>query len=148
MFQENGSEPKNNIRKPKAHQLMVGTASVIGDQSDASYSSSDDSFCLQIQAKYTKDNTQEEQTTTFGYQYRIQNKAWQKRTKFSRTKINTCSNINLMPISVYKLLYKNQDCTKVEPSTKASVKTYTTEKIKIVGSCKMFVVHPDTKIVT
>ena len=51
-----------------------------------------------------------------------------------------------MPISVYKLLYKDQDCTKVEPSTKASVKTYTTEKIKIVGSCKMFVVHPDTRL--
>ena len=36
---------------------MVGTASVIGDQSDASYSSSDDSFCLKIQARSAKDNT-------------------------------------------------------------------------------------------
>ena len=63
---------------------MVGTASVIGDQSDASYSSSDDSFCLQIQAKYTKDNTQEEQTTTFGYQYKIQNKARQKENQVSQ----------------------------------------------------------------
>ena len=36
---------------------MVGTASVIGNQSDASYSSSNDLFCLQIQAKYTKDKT-------------------------------------------------------------------------------------------
>ena len=54
MFQE---KPKNNIRKPKAHQLMVGTASVIGGQSDASYSSSEDSFCLQIQAKSAKENT-------------------------------------------------------------------------------------------
>ena len=51
-----------------------------------------------------------------------------------------------MPISVYKLLYKDQDCTKLEPSTKAAVKTYTTEKIKIVGSCKMFVVHLDTRL--
>ena len=57
MFQEKWSEPKNNIRKPKAHQLMVGTASAKGDQSDASYSSSEDSFCLQMQAKYTKENT-------------------------------------------------------------------------------------------
>ena len=36
---------------------MVGTASAIGDQSNASYSSSDDSFCLQIQAKSAKENT-------------------------------------------------------------------------------------------
>ena len=47
---------------------------------------------------------------------------------------------------MYKLIYKDQDCTKLEPSNKAAVKTYTTEEIKIVGSCKMFVVHPDTKL--
>ena len=41
-FKKNGSEPKNYIRKPKAHQLMVGTASIIGDQSDTSYSSCED----------------------------------------------------------------------------------------------------------
>ena len=72
-------------------------------------------------------------------------KPHRRRTKFLRAKIDTCSNVNLMPISVYKLLYKDQDCTKLEPSTKTSVKTYTTEKVKIIGSCKMFVVHPDTR---
>ena len=55
-FKKNGLKPKKNIRRPKAHQLMVGTASAIGDQSDASYSSSEDSFCLQMQAKSAKDN--------------------------------------------------------------------------------------------
>ena len=57
----------------------------------------------------------------------------------------TCANVNLMPISVYKLLYKDDDCTKLAPSNKVAVKTYTTEKIKIVGSCNLFVLHPDTK---
>ena len=56
-FKKNGSEHKKNIRRLKAHQLMVGTASAISDQSDASYSSSEDSFCLQIQTKSAKDNT-------------------------------------------------------------------------------------------
>ena len=73
-------------------------------------------------------------------------KPHRRRTKFLRTKIDTCPNINLIPVSVYKLIYKDKDCTKLEPSTKAAVKTYTTEKIKIVGSYKMFVVHPDTKL--
>ena len=50
-----------------------------------------------------------------------------------------------MPISVYKLIYKDEDCTKLAPSNRLSVKTHTTEKIKIVGSCKLFIVHPDTK---
>ena len=145
-FKKNGSEPKNNIRKPKAHQLMVRTASVIGDQSGASYSSSDDSFCLQMQTKYTKDNTKmnNPQHLVTNIEYKL--KPHRRRTKFLRTKIDTCSNVNLMPISVYKLLYKDQDYTKLEPSTKAAVKTYTTDKIKIVGSCKMFLVHPDTRL--
>ena len=73
-------------------------------------------------------------------------KPHRRRTKFLRAKIDTCSNVNLIPISVYKLIYKDQDFTKLEPSNKAAVKTYTTEEIKIVGSCKMFVVHPDTKL--
>ena len=104
-FTKNGSEPKNSIRKPKAHQLMVGTASVIGDQSDASYSSSDDSFCLQIQAKSTKDNTRKNkpQHLVTNIEYKL--KPHRKRTKFLRAKIDTCSNVNLIPISVYKLMY-------------------------------------------
>ena len=56
-FKKNGSEHKKNNRRPKAHQLMVGTASAIGVQSDASYSSSEDSFCLQMQARSAKENT-------------------------------------------------------------------------------------------
>ena len=56
-YKKKESEYKTNIRRPKAHQLMVGTTSAIGDQSDASYSSSEDSFCLQMQAQSAKDNT-------------------------------------------------------------------------------------------
>ena len=72
-------------------------------------------------------------------------KPHKKRTKFLRARINTCANVNLMPISVYKLLYKDDDCTKLALGNKVAVKTYTTEMIKIVGSCNLFVLHPDTK---
>ena len=125
---------------------MFGTASVIGDKSDANYSSSGDSFCLQMQAKYTKDNTKKNkpQHLVTNIEYKL--KPHRKRTKFLRAKIDTCSNVNLIPIGVYKVMYKDLHCSKLEPSNKTAVKTYTTEKIKIVGSCKMFVVHPDTKL--
>ena len=43
-------------------------------------------------------------------------------------------------------MYKDPECTKLEPSNKVAVKTYTKEKIRIVGSCKMFVVHPEIKM--
>ena len=145
-FKKNGSEHKKNIRRPKAHQLMVGTASAISDQSDASYSSSEDSFCLQMQVKSAKDNTKKDKPQHLVTNNEYKSKPHRRRTKFLRAKIDTCSNVNLIPISVYKLIYKDQDCTKLEPINKAAVKTYTTEEIKIVGSCKMFVVHPDTKL--
>ena len=103
-FRKNESEPKNNIRKPKAHQLMVGTASVIGDQADASYSSSDDLFCVHLQAKPAKDNTKKNkpQHLVTNIEYKL--KPHRRRTKFLRAKIDTCSNVNLLPISIYKLM--------------------------------------------
>ena len=50
-----------------------------------------------------------------------------------------------MPISVYKLLCKDDECEKLAPSKKTKVKTYCTEKIQIIGSCDLFVLHPGTK---
>ena len=145
-FKKNGSDHKKNIRRPKAHQLMVGTASTMDDQSYASYSSSEDSFCLQIQAKSTKEKFKKNKPQHLATNIEYKLKPHRRRTKFLRAKIDTCSNVNLLPISVYKLMYKDPECTKLEPSKKVAVKTYTTEKIKVVGSCKMFVVHPKTKM--
>ena len=125
---------------------MVGTASTMDDQSYASYSSSEDSFCLQIQAKSTKEKSKKNKPQHLATNIEYKLKPHRRRTKFLRAKIDTCSNVNLLPISVYKLMYKDLECTKLEPSNKVAVKTYTTERIKIVGSCKMFVVHPETKM--
>ena len=56
-YKKKESEYKRDTRKPRAHQLMVGRASaqdLVCSQSDASFSSSDDSFCLQMQVKSTQ----------------------------------------------------------------------------------------------
>ena len=50
-----------------------------------------------------------------------------------------------MPVSVYWLIYKDPDCVKLVPSSKDGISTYATEKINVLGSCDLFVVHPDTK---
>ena len=49
-----------------------------------------------------------------------------------------------MPINVYKLIFKDPDCEQLAPSNKTAIRTYTTDKINIVGSCSLFVVHSDT----
>ena len=46
-----------------------------------------------------------------------------------------------MPASVYKLVSKDPDLKKLAP-----IGTYTTDAVKIVGSCIFYLVHPDTKI--
>ena len=145
MLQKNKSEYKKHTRKPRAHQLMVGRASAVCGQSDASYSSSEDSFCLQMQVKsaQTKTKMNKPQHLFTNIEYKL--KPHRRRTKSLGAKIDTCSNVNLMPISVYRLIYKDEDCTKLAPSNKVVVKTYTTEEIKIIGSCNLYVIHPDTR---
>ena len=53
--------------------------------------------------------------------------------------------MNILPISLYKVLYKDPDCKMLAPSSTNGITTYTTEKIQILGSCDLFVVHPVTR---
>ena len=49
-----------------------------------------------------------------------------------------------MPVSLYKLLFWDPDCKKLAPS-KLEIVTYTTDTVKLVGSCMLYLVHPITK---
>ena len=49
-----------------------------------------------------------------------------------------------MPASVYKLVYRDPNLKKLAPN-KMQVGTYTNDTVKIVGTCKLYLVHPDTK---
>ena len=46
---------------------------------------------------------------------------------------------------MYKLLYKDHDCVKIASSSKSGISTYTTERIPVLGSCDLLVVHPNTR---
>ena len=46
---------------------------------------------------------------------------------------------------LYQLVFQDPDCKKLAPSNKLEIDTYTTNKVKVVGSCVFYVVHPDTK---
>ena len=49
-----------------------------------------------------------------------------------------------MPASMYQLVFNDTKIQKLAPSN-LQVGTYTTETVKIVGSCMFYLVHPDTK---
>ena len=137
---------RRSFGSPKAHQLKTGlmhTQNSLSSQPE-DYSSEEESFCLQLQVQ-----SNQAETNCTASQHLVTNLEYKlkpyKKTKFLRARIDTCANVNLMPISVYKLLYKDPDCKKLAPNNKSNVKTYSTEKIQIVGSCNLFVLHLDTK---
>ena len=42
-------------------------------------------------------------------------------------------------------MFQDPDCEKLVPSSKLEIDTYITDKIKVIGSCILFAVHPDTQ---
>ena len=67
-----------------------------------------------------------------------------KKMKYLRARIDTCTEANILPLSVYKLIFNDPDCKQLAPSTKIAIRMYTTDKINKVGSCSLFVAHPHT----
>ena len=138
----------SKYRKPKAHQLKAGAGHVQGsapyDHSDDD-STSENSFCLQIKIKWKQAKEHRVPKATHfitNLAYRLE--PHQHRNLYLRARLVTCANVNLMPASMYQLVFKDPDMQKLTPSN-LQVGTYTTDSVKIVGSCKFYLVHLDTK---
>ena len=61
-----------------------------------------------------------------------------------RARLDTCTDVNLMTASMYQLVFNDAKMQKPAPS-KLQGGTYTTDTVKIVGSCTFYLVHLDTK---
>ena len=68
----------------------------------------------------------------------------ENRNLYLRTRLDTCADVNIMPASVYKLVFHDPHLEKLTPN-KLQIGTYTNDTVKIVGTCKLYLVHPDTK---
>ena len=66
------------------------------------------------------------------------------RNLYLRARLDTCTDVNLTPASVYKLVFKDPNMQKLTPSN-LEIGTYTTDTVKIVSSCTFYPVYPDTK---
>ena len=51
----------------------------------------------------------------------------------------------MIPASVYKLVFQDSVCKMHAPISNLEIGTYTTNKVKVVGSCVLYAAHPDTK---
>ena len=129
--------------KPKAHQLTAHTIQAYDSQSDAE--GSDNPFCLQLQVKCVQAQTKVDKKPTClitNLPYRL--KMHENRNLYLRARLDTCADINTMPVSVYKLVFGDPNMEKLIPN-KLQIGTYTNDTVKIVGTCKPYLVHPDTK---
>ena len=135
-------------RRPKALQLQAGTVyaqekALCGQSKD--YSSSDDSFCLQIQVQCTQASSKKFPTPTHlvtNLAYRLQ--PHHARNQHFKQRLDTCVDVNIMPTSVYYLLFEVPELRKLDPCN-MKIGTYTKDAVKIVDSCKFYLVHLDTK---
>ena len=98
-------------------------------------SSSNDSFCLQVRIQHTKADCKKIPTpshliTNLAYKLRPHH----TRNQYLRVRLDTCMDVNIMPASMYKLVFKDLDLKKFAPST-LEIGTYTTYTVKIVGLC-------------
>ena len=117
--------------------------SIYGHSEDLS--SSDESFCLQLRIQCTQADCNKIPTPSpliTNHAYNL--KPHHTRNQYLRARLDTCADVNIMPASVYKLVFKDPDLKKLAPST-LDIGTYTTDKVKIVGSCLFYLVHLDTK---
>ena len=69
------------------------------------------------------------------------------RNQYLRARIDTGAEVNIMPVSVYRLIYHDQDLRKLTPC-RLKMGTYTTDTVKIIGRSIIYLIHPDSKKLT
>ena len=136
---------QQKYRQPKAHQIQIEEShSYIHDYLSES-SSVEDSFCLQVKVQRPNKKTQQPSHITHlitNIPYKL--KPHHTRNKYIRAQIDTGAEVNLMPVSIYKLIYQDNDLQKLSPCN-LKIGTYTADTINIIGTTVIYLIHPDTK---
>ena len=107
--------------------------------------SSKDSICLQVKVQCTQADLQKISRPAHlitNLAYRL--KSHHTRKLYLRARLDTCADVNIMPASVYRLVFKDPEMKKLVPSS-LEIGIYSTDTVKIVGSCIFYLVHPNTK---
>ena len=130
-------------RKPKAHQLQAGAVYTHQDgESNVSYeSSTDESFCLQMKVQNTQLKNQQLPTPVYLMTYLVyclKLHHWQNQ--YLCTRLDRCVDVNLMPVAVYQLMFKDPSLKKLTPST-LELEKYMNDVLKIIGSCQFYLLH-------
>ena len=129
--------------QPKAHKLTAGTIQAYDSQSESE--GSDNSLCLQLQIKHVQAKSKIDQKpacliTNLVHRLNMH----ENRNLDLRAKLDTCTDVNIMPASEYKLVFHDPNLENLT-ANKLQIGTCTNDTVKIVGTCKLYLVHPGTK---
>ena len=81
----------------------------------------------------SKINTTSHLITNLAYKL----KPHHKRNQYLRARLDICADVNIIPASVYKLVFHDPELLKLAPS-KLEIGTYTTDTVRLVGSCVFY----------
>ena len=67
-----------------------------------------------------------------------------KRNQYLCARLDTCADVNMMPMAIYCLMFKDPGLRKLTLSS-MEIETYTNDVVKIIGTCQFYLVHPESK---
>ena len=67
-----------------------------------------------------------------------------RQNQYLRARLDTCADVNLMPVAVYQLMFKDPSLKKLTPFT-LEIETYMNDVLKILGLCQFYLLHPENK---
>ena len=140
--------PQQKYRQPKAHQIQVDESYHYSHDYSSDVGTREDSFCLQVKVNKHNKKTQKLPHTTHlltSIAYRL--KPHHTRNQYLRAWRDTGAKVNLMPVSVYRLIYQDQDLKKLTLCN-LKIGTYTADTIRIIGTTTIYLIHPDSKQAT
>ena len=133
------------VRQPRAHQIQVDKSHHYAHSYSSDTSSSEDSFCLQVKVKKQNKKTHKTPNTTHlltNTAYRL--KLHHTRNHYLWAQIDTGAKVNLMPVSVYRLIYQDQDLKKLTPCN-LKIGTYMADTIRVIGTTTIYLFQPNSK---
>ena len=132
-------------RQPKAHQIHINESHPYISDYSSNSSSVEDSFCLQVKIqRQSKKTHQSSNVTHLIMNIAFKLKTHHKRNRYLRAQIDTGAEVNLMPVSIYKLIYQDNDLCKLSLCN-LKIGMYTADTINIIGTMVIYLIHPDSK---
>ena len=134
-------------RKSKAQKLQAGALYTHhdADRSGSELSDTEESFCLQMKIQKTQVTDPQVPKpiylmTNLAYHLQLHH----KRNQYLCARLDTCVDVNLMPMAVYCLMFKDLGLRKLTPSN-MEIEMYTNDVVRITGMCHFYLVHPESK---